>query len=364
MKRRDLWTAAAVAVVGTALWASGAYDGRTDPAWLLLVPLAAMVVAVALGRVAPVPAVLLGTVAVSADQALGPSLATVLAFTQVLYDATVHGPRRLPRILLWAGVVVAATAAVVGVAVTGEVRAAMVGVTSALVLVVPVETGQIVRQHRAEAAAERERTAQVARLAELDHRHAVHAERSRMARELHDVVANHLSVIALHATGGLALPADNTEATRRVLGVVRENAVAGLAEMRQLVAVLREEPGDLVVPGLDGLPALVDRAGGTLRAEGTARRLPVAVEFAAYRIVQESLTNALKHAGPAPAAVAVTYLPGAVRVEVSNPLGASAGVPSGGAGLVGMRERASLLGAAFAAGPEGDAWRVRVEFPT
>ncbi|GIG60063.1 two-component sensor histidine kinase [Longispora fulva] len=361
--RRDLLTSGFVAAGGFGLWMLGAYDLRLGPSWSLLAPLAVMAVAVGLGRVAPVTAVLLGTVAAAADQALGPSLATVLAFTQVLYDATVHGPRRLPRLLLWTGAAVAAGTAVVAVAVTGDIRASLVGLTSALVLVLPVESGVIVRQHRDEAAAERDRTAQVARLAELDHRQAVHAERSRMARELHDVVANHLSVIALHATGGLALPAADPEATRRVLGVVRENAVAGLAEMRHLVAVLREEPGDLVVPGLGGLPALLDRAGATLRTSGTVRRVPVAVDFAAYRIVQESLTNALKHAGTPPT-VTVTYEPDAVRVEVDNPLGASSGVPSGGAGLVGMRERATLLGATFEAGPEGGAWRVLVRLPT
>ncbi len=173
----------------------------------------------------------------------------------------------------------------------------------------------MVRIHRDTASAERLRAEQTALLAETDRRQAVHAERARMARELHDVVAGHLSAVAVHATAALSLdPATAPPtATREALGVIRENSVQGLAEMRRLIGLLRDPEeaadgaGQAVSPTLNGLDALLARAGAAAQ-DGFVFRLhdgrgpePLGapVELSAFRIVQESVTNALKHAPPA-----------------------------------------------------------------
>ena len=224
------------------------------------------------------------------------------------------------------------------------------------------------RNHRDAAEAARLRAEQTALLAEIDRAQAVTAERARMARELHDLVAGHLSAIAIHATAALSL--DSPATSRDALGVIRENSVEGLAEMRRLIGILRadhEEPS--ATPTLDGIGTLVAgaRANGldvTLDTDH-AGRLPAPLELAAYRIVQESLTNALKHAGPGRVAVAVTERDGSLAVTVTSRYDEGDGprAPGSGAGLVGMRERAALLGGTFEAGPEGALWAVRAAFP-
>ena len=182
-------------------------------------------------------------------------------------------------------------------------EALLIGVAVGIVSFAPASTGLIVRNHRDAAEAALLRADQTALLAEMDRAQAVTAERSRMARELHDMVANHLSAIAIHSTAALSLD-DPAHLPARRSAVIRENSVEGLAEMRRLIGILRDDGGDPSrppTPTLDGLGALVDgaRANGldvTLDRPGRAR-MPAPVELAAYRIVQESLTNALKHGG-------------------------------------------------------------------
>jgi signal transduction histidine kinase len=346
------------------------------PAAAFLVPLLAVSAAVGLRRVATRAGLALGTAALALDVALGASLGTALIYTQVLYDACVYGPSRWWRRLLGVTVALSLLAAVAGPLALGTWRGVAVAVPVVLVGVLPVLTGISVRQYRDQAAAERARAEQTARLAELDRREAVRAERARMARELHDVVANHLSAVAIHATAALSVPGLDRARIDAALRVIRENSVQGLAEMRQLIGVLREpatgaasEPGEEAIRvRLEELDRLVDRmraAGLAVRVEvvGDARPLPVGVDLAAYRIVQESLTNALKH-GPGEAALAVTYGPTEVVVTVENPVRAGGGLPGAGAGLIGMRERAVLLGGRFSAGPADGRWRVHAELPT
>jgi signal transduction histidine kinase len=195
-----------------------------------------------------------------------------------------------------------------------------------------------------------------------------------MARELHDMVANHLSAIAIHSTAALSI--DDPRTSKDALAVIRENSVEGLAEMRRLIGILRDDSGDrepAAAPTLDGLEALVAgaRTNGldvTLDA-AHEDRLPAPVELAAYRIVQESLTNALKHASPGRVTVAVAQPDGSLSVRVSSPYGDRDGprAPGSGAGLVGMRERVALLRGTFEAGPEdspaGKVWIVCATLP-
>jgi len=370
---------------GLVLLSIGAHDrvrpAADTPRAAYVIPLVLASGAVALRRAATRTGLAVGTGAALLDLALGGSLATMLVYTQVLYDACVYGPPRLWRALVRIAVATTVVGALAGVAAARAWVGISVGVLLALVVLLPVLTGVSVRQYRDQAATERIRAEQTARLAELDRRRAVQAERTRMARELHDVVANHLSAVAIHATAALSSRTDD-RGVRQALGVIRASGVQGLAEMRRMIDLLRDDDGSAaddgpgpdaaVSPGLDDAEALVARARAaglavSVRVDGEPRRLPVGVDLAAYRILQESLTNALKHGGGS-ADVTLGYGDGRLLVTVDNPVSDggrhAVPVPGAGAGLVGMRERADLLAGSLAAGPGGAGWRVRAELPT
>lgn len=377
--RRDILLAVGALAVGAMLLALGGFfelpvPGRHLPrAWFAL-PLVALCVALGLRRVAPLTALALGTTALGADVALGGSIANILIFTQVLYEACVHGPSWLWRWVLGASVAITSLATAVGMIVVGSWRGAAVGVPFALVFLLTTVTAISVRQYRDQAAAERARAEQTARLAELDRAQAVTAERNRMARELHDVIANHLSAIAIHASALLSVRDLDPASSGTALRVIRDNSVRGLAEMRAMVELLRDPAGSPSIvdqatrPRLADVTALVDSyrtAGLTVRLEvtGKPRALPVSVDLAAYRILQESLTNALKH-GAGPADVRVEYGDSSVILEVTNPLSERpTEVPGSGSGVIGMRERAELLGGDLTAEPRDDRWSVRAVLP-
>ncbi|MET8093180.1 histidine kinase [Micromonospora sp. NPDC005220] len=375
---RDLVLAGASLAGGLVLYALGwqpqVRPNTEVPSALFLPPLVAVCVAVGLRRVAPRASLAVGTGALVVDTALGSSLGTVLVYTQVLYDACVYGPPRLWRWLLRITVALSLVGVVVGVLGFGQWRGAALGVLVVLAGVLPVLTGISVRQYRDQAAAERTRAEQTARLVELDRRQAVSAERARMARELHDVVANHLSAVAIHATAVLSVPGLDRGQVESALRVIRESSVQGLAEMRQMIEVLREPGGGSVgaevvtarLAEADGLVERVRAAGLAVqvRTDGTPSALPVGVDLAAYRIVQESLTNALKH-GTGEAELTIAYRPAEVVLTVENPVRrGGAGLPGAGAGLIGMRERATLLAGRFTAGPLDGRWQVRAALPT
>jgi signal transduction histidine kinase len=181
-------------------------------------------------------------------------------------------------------------------------------------------------------------------------------ERVRLARELHDIVAHHLSVIVLQANV-LTDAHPESSSARAILDSGRE----AMAEMRRVLQVLRtDDPADARAPqpGLGDLGALVERVSGAglaveVRTEGEARELPAAVDLSAYRILQEALTNVLRHAQASTATVRVAYTPQAVELEViDDGVGPpTAATPSGGHGLEGMAERAALFGGEINWGP-------------
>ncbi|MEV1023487.1 histidine kinase [Streptomyces sp. NPDC050264] len=380
--RDDVRIAVVGLLGGFALWGIGLgmNTGRLlDGAWLL-VPLVVMSALELLRRTRPQFAVVVGTLVLVADQFTQGSLATVLMFTDLMYAGVLYGtPAAARRLPVTTGLVT--VAATLGfLAWWRQPEAILVGVATGLVSFGPAATGVLVRNHRDRAAEERLRAEQTALLAEMDRAQAVTAERARMARELHDMVANHLSAIAIHSTAALSI--DEPATTRTALETIRENSVDGLAEMRRLIGILRDSSGDAepaAAPTLDGLAALVEQArtngldvglaltGPTL--SGPAGGLPAPVELAAYRIVQESLTNALKHASAGRVTVTVERAGERIEVCVTSPYGDRDGprAPGSGAGLVGMRERTALLGGTFEAGPESDGggkvWRVRAALP-
>ncbi|MFL6140549.1 MAG: sensor histidine kinase [Labedaea sp.] len=196
-------------------------------------------------------------------------------------------------------------------------------------------------------------------------RGAILRERARIARELHDVVAHHLTVMIASASAAKRqLTLDGANLT---LGVIETVGRDGLVEMRRLLGRLRieEETGS---PGLDQLPTLVARvelAGLPVRltVRGDRRPLPDNVDVNAYRIVQEALTNALRHAGPTRARVVVGYLPEWLRLRIFD-FGVGGGAGSDGYGVDGIRQRVARLGGAIAVGPgPGGGFQVAVDLP-
>jgi signal transduction histidine kinase len=375
--RRDLAIAGVSFVGGLVMLAVGVthpFDSTTGvPVAVFVAPLALASAALVLRRIATRTGLAIGTVAVAGDLILGGSLPTLLVYSQVIYDACVYGPARLWRRIIAAGIVLTAVGAVAGIALFSSWRGLALGIVPALGVVLPAVTGISVRQYRDQATAERTRAEQTARLVELDRQQAVAAERTRMARELHDVIANHLSAVAIHATAAISIRERSGDAgggaVDQALRVIRENSVQGLAEMRQMIELLREEanPDALTRARLSEVDRLVARARGaglTVRLEtvGEPRSLPVSVDLAAYRIVQESLTNALKH-GTGEAGIEVGYAAGMVLLTVENPVNSAPAAPGAGAGLIGMRERAALLGGRLDAGVHGKLWRVHAELP-
>ncbi|MCG5220292.1 histidine kinase [Streptosporangium sp. KLBMP 9127] len=370
--RRSLMFAGATFVAGLVLLAVGVYTERDTPPWLLVFPLLVGCVGVALRRRAPMATLALGVVAVSGDLALGPSVATIVIFTDNLYAATLYGPRRYINWILGFAAVMAVGAGTAALYVTHDWRTvALMGVQVGVVVTTPVLTAVLVRQHRDQARAERARAEQVARLVELDRQAAVNAERTRMARELHDMIANHFSAIAIQSTAVLSRKDLSPQAVSKVLESIRENSVQGMSEMRSMIELLREEgeEAEAIRRRLADSAELVERSTQSgvateLDVSGSARDLPPSVDLAGYRIVQEALTNVLKH-GDKRASVVISYELEHVTVTVENAVnGRTNELPGAGAGLIGMRERTALVGGEFEAGPYEGGWRVRATLPT
>ncbi|MFD7551342.1 sensor histidine kinase [Streptomyces sp. NPDC059816] len=213
------------------------------------------------------------------------------------------------------------------------------------------------------------------RLAQLEERTERLLERSRIAHELHDSIGHALSVAVVQA--GAARAAGNPEFTERALGAIEETGRAAMEDLERVLAILRE-PGRAASnrPTLAEAERLLESArasGASVDAQvtGPVDRLPGPVSRECYRMLQESLTNVLRHAGPVPVRVRVQVLDGHVDLDVRNPLPVDVDGPApvgvsgdrGGSGLRGIRERAALLGGRADTGPVGADWRVRARLP-
>jgi signal transduction histidine kinase len=217
--------------------------------------------------------------------------------------------------------------------------------------------------------------AEADRLAEADR--AVARERNRIAREMHDVVAHGMSVIAVQAAAGREIVHSNPDKAAEVFARIESAGREGLAELRRMLGVLREtDEHDATLapqPGIDDIEAAVEQSHAigvdvTLTIEGDQRPLPAGVELAAYRIVQEALTNVRRHAGAhAVAIVGIAYEPDRLVVEVRDDgRGACSSLSRSGAGhgLLGMRERVEIYGGELVTGPRpGGGFSVRATLP-
>ncbi|MGW0963461.1 sensor histidine kinase [Streptomyces gelaticus] len=197
-------------------------------------------------------------------------------------------------------------------------------------------------------------------------------ERLRMARELHDVLAHSISVINVQSSVGLALLDTDPEQARAALTTIKAASKEALGEVRQVLDTLRT-PGDAPrapAPGLDRLPELVEQAARTgltvtVETDGERPSVPPGADLAAFRIVQEALTNVVRHSGSRTARVRIVYAPGRIRLRIDDEGPATGGDAGGsGNGLAGMRERAAALGGTIEAGPRADGgFRIRAELP-
>jgi signal transduction histidine kinase len=360
--RRRRWTAsprsdvALALVLGVVCLQSAFGDhGLKQPGWAVVLLIELSVLPLAVRRSRPL-AVLATTLAAAIVGDLwfagfllpGPVIA--------LYTVAAHCERRIA--LAAAG---ATGVALVIPAVAGKgVSSAGFAVAMFAVFTVAWALGDNLRTRRAYLVEVEARAKRLEHEREERARRAVAAERSRIARELHDVISHNVSVMVVQAAAGRDVFASQPERARDALGSIESIGREALVELRRLLGVVSPDEdadglGLFPQPGLARLPELLEQVGaGGLRVKltvtGQPRDLPAGMDLSAFRIVQEALTNTLKHAGASRADVSLRYTDASLEVEVLDD-GVAAGPGDRGRGIVGMRERAALLGGELSAGP-------------
>ncbi|MBH0775112.1 sensor histidine kinase [Nocardia bovistercoris] len=367
--------------VGAVLYASGLYPmsgGATrQPLWTRFAVLTLLCAVALWRRRRPVVALAAGLVPFGLDLALGATVPVWLLYSDLIYAAVLYGARARARAVLWICAAVSATLTVGIFVATGDWRNLALACACALAFVgTPIWWALQVRTHKEIAAAERHRAQAMSLVADLDRRAAIADERTTMARDLHDVIAGHLSAIALQSEAALGvLGRREDDPVSGIMGSIRANSVEALREMRTMIGLLRDDGDDeeTAAPrGLDQLPILADaaRAAGTVvrvRDSRGCAALPRAVDQAAYRIAQEALTNAMKHAPGRAVDLTVRADATSLLLSVRNPLPAPghsrAESATGHRGLANMRQRATVLGGTLRAGRDRSDWEVRAELP-
>ncbi len=381
------------AVIGFQLpWSTTA---SPSPAPVMLAFLAAALVVHLFRRRRPLTILLLG-VLIALVEGLstgGSGVGMLVILSDLAYAAALYSRSRVVDVAAFVCTAIAVSAVGVFAVIwfTDDVAAAarldggvLLGslITVPVILASSIWFGRMVRYPRLEAERQRERADTIAQAAAALRQDAVTRERLELSRELHDVIAGHLSAIAMQSTAALErrAPADETT-LRRSLELVRAGSLEALADMRTMIDVLRGDPSaDVPVPAPDRLTGEeiaravdVARASGVeldLRVPGDAvlAEVPAQTSIIGLRTLVEGLTNAAKHAPGTRVRVEISLPPGALSVVLSNPLPSSpvvsALVGSGGVGLVGLAERARLVGGDLTAGPDGGEWRLSVTVPT
>jgi signal transduction histidine kinase len=304
---------------------------------------------------------------------------TMLAVSLAIYSAAVHGQPRFRTLVL---------AACFGAVLAQVVRALFFAGSSAgleplaqgfyliynaVILALPWLLGSVIRSLRERERDLADRATDLQREREQNARQAVFAERVRIARELHDVVAHHVSVMGIQAGAARRVMGREPDKAAASLSLIEASSRQAVVELDRLLGFLRrdDEADELTPqPRLAQLGDLVDQAAQgdlavTLSIEGTPRELSPTVEVSAYRIIQEALTNARKHSGGANATVRVRYEASALEVEVlDDGIGRTAPLAVTGHGLIGMRERANLHGGHLRVGPRPEGgFAVHATFP-
>jgi signal transduction histidine kinase len=377
----DALLAIGLTALSLAIIAGGAQDlGSYDPLSLILLVLQTLPLIVR--RRYPLAVLVVTVLATLAHAALArEELSSTLGFLVALFTAGERLDRRVSAL----ATVACAVAFGSLIAVRAPLPAGLSGlVQTELAIVVAWLLGTWSRERRAHIETIEERARRLEQEREERAERAVAAERERIARELHDVVTHHVSVIVIQAGAALLAldrhPDDAREAVRAIDATGRQ----ALGDMRRVLGVLGQpargadgnQDGERLapMPSLDRLGELLDqlRSSGVvveLSVAGERRLLDPALELSAYRIVQEALTNVLKHAPGARARVSVEYAPAELRVEVVDDgrgrgrLGAIGDEVHSGHGLIGMRERAALFGGTLEAGPAGRGFRVSARLP-
>ncbi len=352
-----------LAAVAAALFVAEAVAASSGPtlAWSLAFGLP-IIGLVAVRRRAPLPVLGLQCLLFLAQEAVGsPLRSRFLPFAVLvlgIYTVAAHRSR-----------IETAVAAGLGLAVGlfdaidehGRIAPSDVVFMASVLTALPVLAGRGLRSRRRLVAELEAQTATLAAARDAQAEEAALEERRRIARELHDVVAHSVSVMVVQAGAARAVAARDTDAARASLETVEATGREALGEMRRLLGVMRRGDEDLALapaPGIGNLEPLLQRArdGGLpvqLDVRGDPVPLPAGLDLAAYRVLQEALTNALRHGGAGHATVAVEYGPHELRLAVTDdgPGAAVPLTPGGGHGLVGMRERVEMYGGRLDAGP-------------
>ena len=344
------------------------------PLWVQRLTFAVMTAAVGARRLAPLSAAVVGLAGLSAQTIWGGDAAVVGGFLAAIiltHSVALYTTR---------GIAVAGLAAVLAGVHTytlvnlDEFRLAD-EIGNAAIFIIIWALGRTVRarQHRSEIA--EARAARVEAERDAHTRDAIAEERTRIARELHDVVAHGVSVMVLQAGAARQMLDHEAPRARQPLLAVEDSGRQALDDMHRLLSILRRDSHDVERAPIVGLSQLGDLAAQMqevglpvdARIDGDPRPLPPSLELSAYRIIQEALTNTLRHAGPAAATVTVRYVRNAIEIDIADD-GAGHGERdwTGGHGLIGMRERAALFGGCLVAGPRPDSsgWLVKATLPT
>src|ERR687895_256729 len=362
-RRADvLWTALATALALVVLQV----DEARNPELLGALLSVAACAPIAVRRTHPLAAAVAAMTFAAAGLALGYTVTVpILGGLVLCSQAAIHSvPRVTLPLAAYAGTAMAAAVAVAG---TDPVTPVIMRIVFGLAIgATPVLIGDAIRSERERTREARKSARRIAELRDRDVERAVVEERLRIARDVHDITGHHLSAISLQAAGAgrttsdpvaraaleriHRLTAEALGQTRRALGVLRESGPAARAPTPRL-----EHVEQLLEPARDAGLAV------DLRLDGADRPLSDEIEVCAYRVVQESLTNVVRHAGASAVRVRVSYGERELLVAVDDDGGGGPGRPGGG--IEGMRERVAIVGGSFAAGPAGHGWSVRASLP-
>ena len=373
VRRRQLFLdavlAAAVFAFSLVVLSHGGFDrpeGNLDVLGGVLAALASLPLAAR--RLSPLPVFAVVTAATAALYGFGYGLGPPVGFAIALYSAAEHRDETRPR--AWAAALALSLVILLGPhLVRGEFAPELL--LGAVVWAAAWFAGDRARLRRERIADLEERARRAEREAERERRLAAAEERTRIARDLHDSAGHAINVILVQAGAARLLQELDLERSREALETIEEVARHTLGEIDRLVGALRENgsrDGVEPSPGLAALETLTDRyrdsgLAVTVRIDGARRSLAPGVDQAAYRILQEALTNAARH-GDGAADVEITFGPSTLELAVTNPTApGSASGNGGGHGIVGMRERAHLLGGQLEAGASQGLFRVRARLP-